>query len=94
MPFDQIRHLLREQGSVELDGTPIGSIGHGETVEVPVEPGHHTVRLRSQRHSSPERSFDAADGQMVSFSCRAAVFWPQYVAALIKPDLWISLKQE
>ena len=54
----------------------------------------HTLRLNSQRHHSPERSFEAAEGQVVRFSCRGAMIWPQYVAALIKPDLWISLKQQ
>jgi ABC-type transport system involved in multi-copper enzyme maturation permease subunit len=77
-----------------IDGSVAGSIAAKQTVELPVAPGHHTLRLTSQRHHSPERSFDAAEGQVVSFSCRAAVVWPQYVAALIKPELWISLKQE
>ena len=79
---------------VLLDGHVAGTIGPMKTVELPVEPGHHTLRLSSSRHSSPERSLAAADERMVSFSCRAAVFWPQYVAALIKPTLWISLKRE
>jgi hypothetical protein len=63
-------------------------------VELPVEQGYHTLRLSSDRHHSPERSFSAAEGQIVNFSCRTAVFWAQYVAALIKPTLWVSLKPE
>jgi hypothetical protein len=39
------------------------------------------------------RSFDAADGELVRFSCRSALIWPIMVAALIKNDLWIGLTQ-
>ena len=78
---------------VEIDGDVVGSIARQKSVEFPVDPGHHTLRLSSHRHSSPQRSFEAAAGQVVRFRCRAATLWPRYVAALIKPDLWISLKQ-
>jgi hypothetical protein len=80
---------------ITLDGGVVGTIAAGQTVELPIEKGHHTLRLSSDRHHSPERSLEAADGQVVSFTCRTAVaFWPVHVAAAIKPDLWISLKQQ
>ena len=80
---------------VIVDGTLAGSITRQETVEVPVEPGHHTLRLkRSARFLSPERSFEVADGTDTRFHCRCAMLWPQFLAALVKPDLWISLRQE
>lgn len=44
--------------------------------------------------TQPRAVLDAAEGQVVGFSCRAAVFWPQHVAVSIKPDLWISLRWE
>jgi ABC-type transport system involved in multi-copper enzyme maturation permease subunit len=78
---------------IEIDGDVVGSIASQKSVELRVDAGHHTVRLSSHRHSSPQRSFEAAAGQVVRFRCRAATLWPRYVAALIKPDLWISLKQ-
>jgi hypothetical protein len=71
----------------------VGSIASQSTAELAVEPGSRTLRLSSHRHLSPERSFEAGEGQVVSFWCRAAMFWPRYVAALVKPDLRISLKQ-
>ena len=78
-----------------IDGTVAGSIDRQQTVELPVEPGHHTLRVkRSERFLSPERSFDAADEQVVSFWCRSQLLWPMYVASLIKPDQWISLRRE
>lgn len=79
---------------IEIDGDVVGSIASAKTVEFSVEPGRHTLHLSSHRHSSPQRSFEAANGQVVSFRCRAATLWPMYVAALMKPDLWISLKQD
>jgi len=94
--------LTRRWGSVSdrgkwqiiVDGAAAGSIAKSETVEIPVEPGRHTLRVkRSERFLSKERSFEAGDGELVSFSCRSAMLWPQYVAALVKPDLWISLRQ-
>ena len=49
---------------------------------------------KSDRFLSPERSFEAADETDARFHCRMAMLWPQWVAALAKPDLWISLWQE
>ena len=37
---------------------------------------------------------EAADEAVARFHCRFAMLWPQWVAALVKPDLWISLRQE
>jgi hypothetical protein len=79
---------------IEIDGKVAGSIASQQTVELPVGPGHHTLRLSAGRHVSPDRSFDAADGQVVSFWCRAQGLWPMYFAALVKPDLWITLKPD
>jgi hypothetical protein len=53
---------------------------------------HHTLRLSSGRSTSPERSFDAADGEVVSSTC--PLIWPQAAAAVVVPSLWISLRQE
>jgi hypothetical protein len=80
---------------VIVDGTVAGSIAPEETVEVPVEPGHHTLRLKkSNRFLSPERSFTATDGTNSRFHCRCAMVWPVFLAALVKPELWISLRQD
>jgi hypothetical protein len=85
----------RGKWQVLIDGTAAGSIDRQQTIEFPVEPGHHTLRVqRSERFLSPERSFDAADEQVIGFGCRSTMMWPVYIAALIKPDLWISLRPE
>jgi len=45
-------------------------------------------------HRSAERSFDVGQNEVVGFRCHGPRIWPMLVAALIKPDLWISLRRE
>lgn len=82
-----------EQWSIAIDGTVVGSIANRETVEVSVEPGHHTLRLGSGRHRSLERSFDVAQDEVIGFRCHGPRIWPMLVAALVNPNLWISLRR-
>ena len=84
----------REQWNIAIDGVVVGSIANNETVEVAVEPGHRALRLGSGRHRSVEQSFDVEEGDVVRFRCHGPRFWPMLVAALINPDLWISLRRE
>jgi len=86
--------LRRGEFEVVVDGKSVGPVRYRETVETPLEPGRHTLRIRAGRYSSRGRSFDAADAEMVSFRCHGAMVWPRYVASLVKPDLGISLKRE
>ena len=86
--------LMRGQFEISVDGESAGPVNYGETVETPLKPGRHTLRLRAGRYSSRECSFDAADGGIVSFRCHGAMVWPRYVASLVKPGLAISLKRE
>jgi hypothetical protein len=85
--------LWKEAWKITLDGAVVGEIAHQETVEVAVRPGRHSLRLGEGRHVSPERSFDVAPAEVVSFRCHSPRVWPQMAAALIKPDLWISLRR-
>ena len=82
----------REEWDIAIDGIVVGSIANKETVEVAVAPGHHTLRLGSGRHRSGERSFDVAQDEVAGFSCYGPRFWPQLLAALVKNDLWITLR--
>jgi hypothetical protein len=87
--------LRRGPFEIELDGKNIGSIGkNDEPSEIPLEAGHHTLRMGSGRSSSQERSFDVADGEVVNFRTHGPLVWPVYVASIVKPDLGISLKRE
>lgn len=86
------RELRRGPFEIQLDGMSVGSVERDETVEKPLKPGHHTLRIRSGRYFSHDRSFDVKDGEVVSFRTRGALGWPTWAASLVKPDLVISLK--
>jgi hypothetical protein len=86
--------LRRGRFEITVDGSSVGSINNHETVETPLEPGRHTVQIRHGRYSSREQSFDAADGEVVSFSCHGARIWPTWVASFAFPSLAIALKLE
>ena len=54
---------------VVVDGKSVGSIKWHEAIEVPVEPGHHTLQVRKGRYSSRVKAFDAAEDEFVAFRC-------------------------
>ena len=86
--------LRRGRFEIVVDGRGIGSLGYRDTVEAPVEPGRHTLRIQAGRYSSRDHPFDAADGEVVSFRCHGAMVWPRWAASFLKPDLAISLMRE
>jgi hypothetical protein len=86
--------LRRGRFEISVDGKGAGSLERHETVERPLEPGHHTLRIRAGRYSSRDHSFDVADEEVANFRCHGAMVWPRYVASIVKPDLAISLKRE
>jgi hypothetical protein len=86
--------LRRGTFDIQLDGRSAGPITRDQTVEAPLEPGHHTVQIRKGRYSSQAHSFDIADGETINFRTHGAMVWPRYVASIVKPDLAISLKRE
>jgi hypothetical protein len=84
--------LRRGVFDIAVDGKTVGTIESHDTVEVPLEPGHHALRMRAGRYSSRVEAFDVGDGAVVSFRCHGAMIWPTYVASILKPDLAISLR--
>ena len=52
---------------VVLDGKPAGSLKLNDPIEIPVEPGHHTLQVRNSRNTSGTKTFDAAEGETSSF---------------------------
>lgn len=89
-----IMELRRAPFEITLDGTTAGSINPHETFETPIEPRHHTLQLRAGRYSSRAQSFDAADGEAVSFRCYGGRIWPVYLMSFVVPSLAISLKRD
>lgn len=86
--------LHRGQFDIAVDGRSIGSLDAQDTVETPVEPGHHTLQVKRGRYHSPDQSFDVADGDVVTFRCHGANLWFIWVASLAVPALGISLRRE
>jgi len=81
-----------QRWQVLIDGASVGAIAVNQTLELPVEPGQHTLRLKaSERFTSQERTFEIAGGEEIWFSGRSQFLWPLMLASLVKPDLWIRL---
>jgi ABC-2 type transport system ATP-binding protein len=85
---------------VIIDGSVVGSITNNETVDLPVEAGHHAVQVMTMRFlRSPKEPLEVAEGQVVGLSCRRRPRHPfivqrsiiLLVTSLIKHDVWISL---
>jgi len=89
-----IAELRRHRFEILLDDNPAGSIDRDQTVELPVEPGPHTLQVKAGRYSSHARSFDAANGTNIRFRCNGAILWPQYVASLLVPTIGLKLTRE
>ena|ERR1700733_12880445 len=79
---------------VVVDGNPVGSVEMNDTIEIPVEPGRHTVQVRSGRNSSRTQTFDASEGDIVAFRCTGKSFLPRFLASFVVPSLALSLVRE
>jgi hypothetical protein len=79
---------------VEVDGKRVGSVEMNDTIETPVEPGHHTLQVRDGRNSSHTKTFDAADGEIVAFRCTGKRFLPLFLASFVVPNLALVLIRE
>ena len=79
---------------VFVDGARVGSVELNDTIEIPVEPGRHTLQVRSGRNSSRTKTFDAADGETVAFRCTGKSFLPIFLASFAVPGLALQLRRE
>jgi hypothetical protein len=79
---------------VLVDGQRAGSLDMNDTIEISVEPGHHTVQIRSGRNSSRTQTFEAAESQTVAFRCTGKSFLPIFLASFIVPTLALQLRRE
>jgi hypothetical protein len=86
--------IMRGTFDVMVDGKSVGSIKWHEAIEVPVEPGQHTLQVRKDRYSSRLEAFDAAEDEFVAFRCNRRRHPLVLAAALVKPSLAISLTRE
>lgn len=77
-----------------VDGTRAGSVELNETIDIPVEPGRHTLQVRSGRNSSRTKAFDVSEGQTASFRCSGKSILPIFLLSFVVPRLAISLHRE
>ncbi|MGP0047564.1 MAG: hypothetical protein ACLPZR_01775 [Solirubrobacteraceae bacterium] len=86
--------IRRGTYDVVLDEQPAGSLELNETIEIPVEPGHHTLQVRNGRNSSRTKTFDAAEGETVAFRCSGKSILPIFLLSFVAPSLALSLHRE
>ncbi len=79
---------------VVVDGQRVGSVEMNSTIEIPVDPGRHTVQVRNGRNSSSTQTFDAGDGKIVAFRCTGKRFLPIFLASFVVPRLALKLVRE
>jgi hypothetical protein len=79
---------------VLVDGERVGSLKMNDTIELPVEPGRHSLQLRNGRNSSRTETFDAAEGETIAFRCTGKRFLPIFLASFVVPSLALTLRRE
>jgi len=77
-----------------VDGKHAGSVELNETIEIPVEPGRHTLQVRSGRNSSRTKTFDIGDDEVASFQCSGKSILPIFLLSFVVPSLALSLHRE
>ena len=77
-----------------VDGERAGSVEMNHTIEIPVEPGRHTLQVRNGRNSSSTRAFDAAEAEIVAFRCTGKRFLPIFLISFVVPSLALKLVPE
>jgi hypothetical protein len=79
---------------VVVDGKPAGSLELDDTIEIPVQPGRHTLQVRNGRNSSQTKSFDVAEGEIVAFRSSGKRILPIFLLSFVVPSLALSLRRE
>jgi hypothetical protein len=79
---------------VVVDAERVGAVGMNDTIDIPIEPGHHTLQVRNGRNLSRTLTFDAAEGQIVAFRCTGKRILPIFLLSFVVPRLALSLRRE
>jgi hypothetical protein len=79
---------------VVVDDERVGSVEMNNTIEVPVQPGRHTLQVRDGRKLSGTQTFDAAEGEIVAFRCTGKRFLPIFLASFVLPRLALKLVRD
>jgi hypothetical protein len=69
---------------VRIDGNPVGKIAVGETMDFPVPPGEHRVRLTVDLFlGTGEVMLQVREGELAEFTCSPGVPWLTGLIALV-----------
>ena len=79
---------------VIVDSNRVTSVGMNDTIEIPIEPGRHTLQVRCGRNSSRAQSFEAAEDRVTAFRCTGKSFLPVFLASFVVPSLALQLRRE
>ncbi len=86
--------VRRGSYDVVVDGERVGSVEMNDRIEIPVEPGCHTLQVRNGRKSSSTETFDATEGEIVAFRCTGKRFLPIFLASFFVPRLALKLVRD
>lgn len=78
---------------IVVDGQTVGSVEMNQSVEIPIEVGPHSLQLFEGRNSSAKRSFDAFEGETISFRSTGKSLLPIFLLSFIFPRLGLSLRR-
>ena len=79
---------------IVVDTERVESVEMNDTIEIPIEVGHHTLQVRNGRNLSRTLTFDAADGEIASFRCTGKSILPIFLLSFVVPSLALSLHRE
>jgi len=77
-----------------VDGKRVGAVELNQTIDIPVEAGCHTLQVGNGRNSSRARTFDVAEGEIVSFRRSGKTILPVFLISFVVPSLALSLTRE
>ena len=86
--------VRRNSYEVVVDGKAAGSVAMNDSIELPIDPGRHTVQVRDGRKSSGAVSFEAAEGETVAFRCTGKRFVLLFLASFVIPRLALKLVRD
>jgi hypothetical protein len=78
---------------VVLDAQRAGSLDMNETLAISINPGHHTLQIRSGRNASRLKNFEVTENQTIAFRCTGKSFLPIFLASFFIPGLALRLHQ-
>jgi hypothetical protein len=80
--------------SVTVDGKHVGTLELNGTIDITVEPGHHTLQVLNGRNPSRTKTFDVTEGEIARFRCSGKSILPIFLLSFVVPSLALTLQRE